>query len=162
MLPWEPTGLFWDWEDMKSISLLVLRVSLGWLMVVWGVDKLADPDHGRAVAESFYLGLGSGASFLTVAGVAQVALGVFLVLGWLRRWCWPALLLVTGATLLAVWKSILDPWGFVLDGGNLVFYSSAVIFAGALVGWAYVDDDRIALDARAVPPPPTPTHPDTE
>lgn len=133
---------------MKPIALLLLRVSLGWLMVVWGVDKLMNPDHGQAVAESFYLGVGSGAGFLTLAGVAQVALGVSLVLGWLRRWCWPALLLVTGVTLLAVWKSILDPWGFVLAGGNLVFYSSAVIFAGALVGWAHVDDDKIALDAR--------------
>lgn len=133
---------------MKSISLLILRVSLGWLMVIWGVDKITNPAHGRAVAESFYLGIGAGAGFLTFAGVAQVALGIFLSLGWLRRWCWPALSLVTGATLLAVWKSILDPWGLVLEGGNLVFYSSAVIFAGALVGWAHVDDDQIALDAR--------------
>lgn len=133
---------------MKSLSLLLLRVSLGWLMVVWGLDKLTDPEHGRRVADSFYLGLGSGGAFLTVAGIFQVALGLLVVLGWLRRWTWPTLALVNGLTLLAVWKSVVDPWGFVLEGGNPVFYSSAVIFAGILVGWALIDEDLLALDAR--------------
>lgn len=55
---------------MKAFPLLLLRISLGWLMVVWGVDKLADPAHAQAVAESFYLGIGTGETFLTVAGAA--------------------------------------------------------------------------------------------
>lgn len=133
---------------MRALALLLLRASLGWLMVVWGVDKLTNVEHGRRVAESFYLGVGSGSGFLTVAGALQVALGVLVVVGWLRRWTWPTLALVNGITLLAVWKSVVDPWGFVLEGGSLVFYSSAVIFAGILVGWAFTDDDVLALDAR--------------
>jgi len=131
---------------MNSIALLLLRVSLGWLMVVWGVDKLTDPAHGQAVAESFYLGLGSGGAFLTVAGIFQVLVGLATVLGLFRRITWPILAVVNGITLLAVWKSIVDPWGFFLEGGNLVFYSSAVIFAGILVGWSAVEDDSLALD----------------
>ena len=133
---------------MKAFPLLLLRLSLGWLMVVWGVDKLTDPDHGRAVAESFYLGLGSGGTFLTVAGVFQVLVGLLVVVGLFRRLTWPILAIVNGITLLAVWKSIVDPWGFWLEGGNLVFYSSAVIFAGILVGWAAVEEDTLSLDAR--------------
>lgn len=130
----------------KRLSLLLLRVSLGWLMVVWGVDKLVDPAHGQRVAESFYLGLGSGSMFLATAGALQVLLGVVVVLGWMRRFAWPLVAAVTGITLLAVWASILDPWGFVLEGGNLVFYSSAVIFAGVLVGWSHEDEDAWSLD----------------
>lgn len=153
--PWPHAGA-WCYDaayfpdtPMKTISLLLLRISLGWLMVVWGIDKLTNPDHGQAVAESFYLGLGSGATFLTLAGIAQVLLGLLVVVGWLRRFTWPVLALVNGITLLAVWKSVVDPWGFVLEGGNLVFYSSAVIFAGILVGWSHMDDDELALDARS-------------
>jgi len=131
---------------MKALPLLLLRISLGWLMVVWGVDKLTDPAHGQAVAESFYLGLGSGGTFLTVAGVGQVVVGLLVVVGLFRRVTWPILALVNGITLAAVWKSIVDPWGFFLDGGNLVFYSSAVIFAGILVGWAAIEEDILALD----------------
>lgn len=131
---------------MKAFPLLLLRISLGWLMVVWGVDKLANPSHGQAVAESFYLGIGTGETFLTVAGAAQVLLGALLVVGLARRMTWPVVALVNGITLIAVWESIVDPWGFVLDGGNLVFYSSAVIFAGVLVGWSAVEEDTLALD----------------
>ena len=131
---------------MNPIALLLLRISLGWLMVVWGVDKLTDPAHGQAVAESFYLGLGGGGTFLTVAGIFQVLVGLAMVLGLFRRVLWPILAVVNGITLVAVWKSIVDPWGFFLDGGNLVFYSSAVIFAGILVGWSAIEEDSLALD----------------
>jgi len=133
---------------VKAVSLLLLRVSLGWLMVVWGVDKLTDVEHAQRVAESFYLGIGTGAGFLSAAGVAQILLGLAAVVGWKRRWVWPVLVLVNGITLLAVWKSIVDPWGFALEGGSLVFYSSAPIFAGILVGWAFLEEDTLALDAR--------------
>ena len=131
---------------MKALPLLILRVSLGWLMVVWGVDKLTDPDHGRAVAESFYLGIGSGGTFLTVAGVLQIVLGLLVVIGLFRRLTWPVMAVVNGITLVAVRASIVDPWGFFLEGGNLVFYSSAVIFAAILVCWSALEEDILALD----------------
>ena len=133
---------------MKAGSLLALRVTIGWLNVIWGVDKLTDVEHGQAVAEAFYMGVGTGATFLTAAGVLQILLGLLVVVGLLRRFTWPLVALVNGATLLAVWKSIIDPWGFFLEGGNLVFYSSAVIFAGILVGWSHMDEDELSLDHK--------------
>ncbi|MEM7416105.1 MAG: DoxX family membrane protein [Gemmatimonadota bacterium] len=133
---------------MKAGSLLALRVSIGYLNVIWGVDKLTDVEHGQAVAESFYMGIGTGASFLTIAGVLQILLGALVIAGLFRRVTWPLVALVNGATLLAVWKSIIDPWGFFLEGGNLVFYSSAVIFAGILVGWSHMDEDELSLDHK--------------
>ena len=132
---------------MTAFPLLLLRVSLGWLMVVWGVDKLTDPDHAQAVAESFYLGIGSGGTFLTVAGALQVLVGLLVVVGLFRRVTWPIMAVVNGITLVAVWKSILDPWGFFLEGGSLVFYASAVIFAAILVGWSAIEEDVLSMDA---------------
>jgi len=134
---------------VKAVSLLLLRISVGWLMVVWGVDKLTNVEHAQRVAESFYLGIGSGAGFLTVAGGAQVVLGLLVVVGLFRRWTWPVMALVNGITLLAVWPSVIDPWGFVLDGANLLFFPSTTVFAGILVGWAFTEEDTLALDARA-------------
>lgn len=131
---------------MKPLSLLLLRVSLGWLMVVWGIDKLTDPEHAARVAEGFYLGFGSGGTFLTVGGGLQVLLGLLLVVGLLRRVTWPLMALINGITLIAVWKSIVDPWGFFLEGGNLVFFASAVVFTGILAAWASLDDDTLSLD----------------
>jgi uncharacterized membrane protein YphA (DoxX/SURF4 family) len=133
---------------MKPRSLLLLRVSLGLLMLIWGVDKLVNVRHGLTVSEHFYLGAFSSAALLQAFGVVQIALGALVLLGAARRYAYPLLLAVTGATLLGVWKSVVDPWGWYLAGANVLFYPSLIIFAGSLVLWAFRDEDRLALDHR--------------
>jgi uncharacterized membrane protein YphA (DoxX/SURF4 family) len=132
----------------QALSLLALRASLGLLMVVWGADKLANPAHGVRVAESFYFGLFGAAALMPVLGALQIALGVAVVVGLLRRFTYPALLVVTGLTLVGVWRSVLDPWGWVLEGTNALFFPSVIVFAGALVVYAFRDADVLALDGR--------------
>jgi hypothetical protein len=46
---------------MKPASLLLLRISLGLLMVLWGTDKLVNVQHGLLVSQAFYFGLFSSA-----------------------------------------------------------------------------------------------------
>lgn len=133
---------------MRQNTLLLLRIALGWLMVVWGVDKLTNVTHSVRVSEGFYLSAMTDTRALQAFGVVQLIIGLLIVVGLIRRFTYPFLLAVTGVTLLAVWKSIIDPWGLFLKGGNTVFFSSAVIFAGALVLLAFKTDDTIALDAR--------------
>lgn len=133
---------------MKAASLLLLRVSLGLLMLVWGLDKLVNVEHGLRVSEAFYLDLFTSAPLLRAFGALQCLLGALLVLGALRRLTHPALLAVTGATLLGVWRSVVDPWGWVLEGTNALFFPSLTVFAGALVLLAARDDDVLSLDAR--------------
>ena len=135
----------------KVYALLFLRVSLGLLMVVWGADKLANPAHGLAVAERFYLGVGASAALMPALGVAQIALGALVIAGALRRVAYPVLLAVTGITLLGVWRSVLDPWGWALEGTNALFFPSLIVFAGALVLQAFRAEDRLVLARRATP-----------
>lgn len=135
---------------MRAITLLLLRISLGWLMVVWGVDKLNNVTHAIRVSEGFYLGAMTGPSALKVFGAIQIVAGLLIAIGIARRYTYPFLLAVTGVTLLAVWKSIIDPWGLVIEGGNPVFFSSAIIFAGALVIYAFQNEDTISMDAKRV------------
>ena len=112
---------------MKAASLLLLRGSLGLLMLIWGADKLVNVDHGLAVSERYYLGAFSSAALLRAFGVAQLALGALVLLGVARRYAYPVLLAVTGATLLGVWKSVVDPWGWYLEGANVLFYPSLIM-----------------------------------
>ena len=133
---------------MKSASLVLLRVSLGILMLLWGLDKLVDVDHSVAVAQGFYLDAFAVAGLQRVLGVLQIVLSLLVVVGVARRYAYPVLLVVAGITLLGVWKSIVDPWGWYLQGTNVLFFPSLIIFAGALVLMAFRDDDSIALDAR--------------
>ncbi len=134
---------------MKRRSLFLLRVSLGLLMLIWGVDKLVNVEHGLTVSEHFYLGAFSSPALLQTFGAVQIALGALVLLGVARRYAYPLLLAVTGATLLGVWKSVVDPWGWYLEGANVLFYPSLIIFAGSLVLWAFRDEDRLAVGRGA-------------
>jgi len=133
---------------MKQKALLLLRVSLGLLLVIWGADKLLNVDHGMKVSEHFYGNLVSAPSMMTAFGVIEIILGLAIVAGLGRRYTYPAMLMVTGVTLIAVWKSIIDPLGKMFEGGELLFYPSIIIFAGALVLWAFRDEDDLSLDQR--------------
>ena len=114
-------------------SLMLLRASLGLLLVIWGIDKLRDSRHGLVVAEKFYGGLVSSAVLITAFGALEVVLGLAVAAGLGRRVTDPALLLITGTTLVAVWRSVLDPLGFVFAHTQLLFFPSLIIFAAALV-----------------------------
>lgn len=120
---------------MKDLGLLLLRISLGWFLLVWGFDKLLNPGHAVNVSDAFYFGLVSSSALVVAGGVVEVALGVVVILGKLRPLAYTGLLLITTVTLLAVWRSILDPLEIVLDGGNPVFFSSAVIWAASFYLW---------------------------
>ncbi|MCY3700824.1 MAG: DoxX family membrane protein [Gemmatimonadetes bacterium] len=133
---------------MKRWGLLLLRVSTGWLLVMWGLDKFVNVEHGQRVAESFYLGIGSQAVVQNVFGGLEVALGLLVVAGLLRKWAYPAAFVVLLITALAVWKSILDPWGWVLEGSQVLFYPSIIVLAGSMVLWGTMDQDELTLDAR--------------
>ena len=97
------------------------------------------------VARHFYFGLPPGRAVMPVLGAAQLALGLLVTAGVARRAAYPALVAVTGVTLLGVWRSVIDPWGWWLEGTNALFFPSLIIFAGALVLLAFRDDDRLVL-----------------
>jgi uncharacterized membrane protein YphA (DoxX/SURF4 family) len=138
---------------MKIYALLLLRLSLGLLMVLWGLDKLVNVEHGLQVSEGFYFGLFTSARLLNAFGVLQVVLGILIIFGLLRRFAYPMLLVITMVTLIGVWRSILDPWGWYMEGGNVLFYPSLIIFAAALVLFAFQSEDRVSLDAKRVRKP---------
>jgi uncharacterized membrane protein YphA (DoxX/SURF4 family) len=133
---------------MKHWSLLFLRLAIGALLVWWGLDKLVQVDHGLEVAQGFYFGVGANRRFLQAFGVFEVAVGLLVMLGLGRRWIYPVLLLITGVTLIGVWRSVVDPWGWVFEGSNVLFYPSVIIFAASLVLYAFRDADLLALDSR--------------
>ena len=57
-----------------------------------------------------------------------------------------SLAIVTGVTLIGVWRSILDPWGWFLENTNALFFPSLTIFLAALVLIAH-EEDTLRLGA---------------
>ena len=118
---------------MPTLARGLLRISIGYLLVIWGADKLVNPAHGLAVSTRFYYGMFSLPWLLTVFGIAQVVLGLLVMAGLWPRYTYPVVAVITGMTLLGVWRSIVDPWGWYLTGSNALFYPSLIIFAAVLV-----------------------------
>jgi putative oxidoreductase len=131
----------------KTLSLLLLRLSLGGLLLIWGVNKIVNIDHSLAIADNFYFGFLAAETLLPLAGAGQMLVGLLVIVGLLRRWVYPLQLVLNGASLLAVGASVIDPWGWYLEGTNVLFYPSLIIFAGSLVVMAFREEDRLALDA---------------
>lgn len=131
---------------MKARALLFLRISIGMLLVIWGIDKVVNVEHAVRVSEKFYWNLFNAPALLTGFGLAEMLLGLLVVVGLARRICYPLTLVVLGFGALATWQSILDPWGWVLEGSNVLFYPSLIILAGAVVLWAFQEEDTLALD----------------
>ncbi len=128
---------------------ILLRASIGYLLVIWGVDKLVNPAHGIKVSDWLYFGWFSERWIMSAFGIVEVVLGVLVMTGVWKRIAYPALAAITGVTLLGVWRSIVDPWGWYLSGANALFYPSLIIFAGVLLLLA---EDRQAPRARSSHP----------
>jgi putative oxidoreductase len=133
---------------MRPIALLFLRVSIGLLVFLWGIDKLVDPEHAIRVSDNFYLGLLSLPSLLPLLGIGQIAVALLAMAGLFRRFVDPMILLINLGSLLGVWRSIVDPWGWVLEGTNVLFFPSLIVVAGCLVLIAFQDEERFVLDRR--------------
>lgn len=133
---------------MKAGALLALRVSIALLVLLWGLDKILDPEHALRVSDNFYLGLLSLPALMPWFGVAQVAVALLAMLGLFRLWVDPIILVINLGSLAGVWRSILDPWGWFLDGTNVLFFPSLIVAAGCLVIIAFQDQERWVLDRK--------------
>lgn len=133
---------------MKEKTLFLLRVSVGLLILLWGVDKIVNVEHGLAVSERFYLGAFSNQLLLRVWGALQMAVGALTIVGLLRRFAYPLVILMNTVTLLGVWRSIVDPWGWYLEGTNVLFFPSLIIFAASVLLWAFREEDHLSIDER--------------
>lgn len=130
---------------MKHWTLLFFRISLGWLLVIWGADKIVNVEHGIAVANKFYFGLFGNAALMQAGGVLQVLVGLAVVVGFARRWVYPLQAVFNGASLFGVMQSVIDPWSWVFKGSNALFYPSLIIFAGSLLLIALRDEEKWVL-----------------
>ena len=135
----------------KQLSFLILRLGTGGLMLLWGMMKVTSPASYSGVSEKYYGGALNSAMVQMPLGAIQVALGVAVILGLWRKVTYPAVAVVIGVGLLAIWKYIVDPMGlYVLTDGNHnpLFFPSLTVFGATLAMMAFRADDTWSLDAK--------------
>lgn len=134
---------------MKAITLLYLRVATGSLLVLWGLIKTMAPSSAIHVSDKFYYGLLSAHAVQVPLGVAEIALGLLVIVGLARRIALPIQTLVLGIGLIAIWKYVLDPFGLYLvspDAREPLFFPSLIVFGASCVLIAFREFDRYAFD----------------
>jgi FtsH-binding integral membrane protein len=123
-----------------------MRVGTGLLLVIWGLIKVAKPEAAVGVSDKYYHGIVSIEALQMPWGIAQVVIGLAVVLGLMRKIVYPAQAIILGVGLLAIWNYILDPLGLYLldkETANILFFPSIAVFAGTLVLMAFGGDDTI-------------------
>ncbi len=121
-----------------SISLLLLRLSLGLVMMVWAFDKILNPGHGAGVLDAFYGVSGVGEQIIRGMGMVQALIVLGFLLGVAKTWTYGAVLLMHTVTTLMTWKSYLEPLK------NILFFSAWPMLAGLVTLFLLRSEDRIA------------------
>jgi hypothetical protein len=127
-----------DLNRKLRLSLLLLRLSLGLVMMVWACDKIFNPDHGGAVLQSFYGIAGAGEQVVQGLGVIQALIVVAFLLGLARTYSYGAVLVMHAVTTFISWSAYLDPLK------NILFFSAWPMLAGLIALFLLRDHDRIA------------------
>ena len=127
-----------DIERRLAISLLLLRLSLGLVMMVWAFDKFLNPGHGAAVFEGFYGLSGVGESVVPMIGIAQGLIVLAFLLGFARTWSYGAVLFMHAVTTLVSFSAYLQPLK------NILFFSAWPMLAGLIALFLLRSQDRLA------------------
>jgi len=134
-----------------AAALCALRVSLGLLLVWWGVARVATPDMGLNVQKHFYFGLFDSAGLQSAFGMVEAGVGTLVALGLLRRIAVPMQLAITGFSAATIWSALVDPFALFLPVAKLapvqhLFYPSVVALCAAAVMIVFAAQDRWCLD----------------
>lgn len=130
-----------DIAGRLSLSLLLLRLSLGLVMMVWAFDKILNPGHGAAVLDGFYGLSGIGEQVIRAIGVVQGIIVLGFLLGVAKTWTYGAVLLMHAVTTLVSWSAYLEPLK------NILFFSAWPMLAGLVTLFLLRGEDRIVTVA---------------
>ena len=128
------------------LCLLLLRLSLGLVMMVWSFDKILNPGHGAAVLEGFYGLSGVGEQVIRAMGVVQAVIVLGFILGIAKTWTYGAVLFMHAVTTLVSWSAYLEPLT------NILFFSAWPMLAAFLTLFLLREEDRIASFGRRADP----------
>ena len=134
---------------MKSISLLLLRLSTGIYLILWGLLKITDLGKATGVSQKYYAGLLDGQLLNYGLGGLQVALGVVVCLGLFRSISYAAQTAWYVAGILPIMYYIIDPFGlFIVADSKLTFFPSTTLLFACLAMHAFKEYDTLSLDVK--------------
>jgi putative oxidoreductase len=127
-------------------ALVVLRVSLGVFLLLWGIEKFVIPATTVHIWGTFY-GVGLAAALVPLVGAVESALALAIVVGLWRRATYGLGLLLHAVSVLSSWRQVIDPWGLRSGGPpNHLFLAGVPVLAGFVALYLMRARDSWTLD----------------
>lgn len=134
---------------MKSVSLLLLRMSTGIYLILWGLIKLIASDKAINVSQKYYSGLLDASVINYGLGGLQVLLGLLVVIGFMRSIVYALHAAWYLVGLLSITLYILDPFAlYFVTEAKVTFFPSTTLFFASLVMIAFKEFDTLSLDSK--------------
>ena len=134
---------------MKAISLLLLRLSTGIYLVLWGLVKLINQGVADRVSDTYYAGIISGQTINLGLGALQILVGVMVILGLMRAMSYWAQLLWYVAGIIPIIAYIFDPFAvYLVENAKLTFFPSTTLLIASWVLILFKEYDTVSLDAK--------------
>lgn len=134
---------------MKALTLLLLRLSTGIYLILWGLIKLQAKDMAVGVSDKYYGGVLSSDLLNYGVGVVEVVVGLLVVLGLMRSIAYAGQVVFYFIGAAAIIANLIDPFGlFLAAGPKLTFFPSWTLLFASLIIIAFKEYDTYSIDAK--------------
>lgn len=134
---------------MKAISLLLLRLSTGIYLILWGVVKF-NAQRAAGVSDKYYGGAISDGTISLALGSLQVLLGIIVILGIFRLVAYWGQVVWYFIGVVPIIAYLIDPLAmYLVDApGRLTFFPSWTLLFASLIMVAFKEYDTLSLDHK--------------
>jgi len=134
-------------ERQVALALLILRISLGVFLLLWGLEKIIIPARTVGIYDKFY-GIPIDTAIAPMLGALQIALAAALLIGFKRRWSYGLATLLHTYSVVSSWRSLIDPWGLIYGEVKHLFLAGVPVLAGFIVLYMLREMDLWTVDGR--------------
>jgi len=134
---------------MKALTLLLLRLSTGIYLILWGLVKLVAQSTAVAVSDKYYFGLLNADLVNYGIGGIEILTGVLVILGLFRGISYAVQAVFYLIGLLAIAPYIIDPFGaYLVEQAKLTFFPSTTLLFASLIVIAFKEFDTMSVDHK--------------
>ena len=125
-------------EKKLSYILLLTRISIFIVFLMWGLDKIINPDHGARVMSKFYY-LDFELDIMVCIGYIQMLLLATFVLGCFKKYTYGLIVIFHGVSTFSSMPQYLDPFN------HLLFFAAWPMLIACVFLYVFKEYDTITL-----------------
>lgn len=128
-------------------ALLMLRVTLGFFLLLWGIEKFVIPERTVGIFGKYY-GMTIEVSLAPLIGAAECLLAIAVLAGLWRTWSYGIATLIHAYSVISSWEALIDPWGLISGQVKHLFLAGVPVLAAFVVLFMLRAHDIFSFDYK--------------